>query len=211
VRMHDAKRLRTPASFFEAAKASTLLPELDRWIIRRLLSTLKNHAPLVRSCRWEFSINLAAQSLVAERFSEFLVAEICKSSLPAGLFVFEVAERDALANSAAVELLGAHLRDVGARLALDNCRADLETFGSLRKWPVSCLKIDGSLIGQMRDHARSKSMVRAMAQLASSKGIETVAECVESADVCTELMDMGLDYAQGFLFGRPRPLATMLG
>lgn len=210
VRMRDAKRLHTPASFFGTAQSNKLLPDLDRWVIRNLLSTLKSHAGAVRSARWEFSINLAAQSLADDRFNEFIVAEICRSSLPAELLVFEIAERDALANPAAVEQLGAHLRDVGARLALDNCRANLETFDSLHRWPVSCVKIDGSLIGQMGTHPRSESMIRAMSQLASSKGIETVAECVESADVCNRLIDMGIDYAQGFFFGRPRPLASLL-
>lgn len=209
VRMQDANRLRAPASFFEAAEAATLMPELDRWVIRRLLATLKDHAALVRSGRWEFCINLAAQSLVADRFSEFVVAEVCKSSIPAGLLVFEIAECDALEHQYALEFLGARLRDVGCRIALDNCRAGLATFGPLHKWPVSCVKIDGSLIGKVNSHTRSESVVRAVAQLASSMGIETVAERVESADLCDKLLDLGIDYAQGFHFGQPQPLASV--
>lgn len=209
VRMVDADRLRAPASFFEAAEASALMPELDRWVIRQLLSTLRAHAPLVRSGGWEFCINIAAQSLITDRFSEFIVAEVCKSAIPAGLLVFEISECDALEHQHALEFLGARLRDVGCRIALDNCRAGLTTFGPLHKWPVSCVKIDGSLIGKLQSHARSESVVRAVTQLASSMGIETVAERVESADLCEKLLEIGIDYAQGFHFGQPQPLAAV--
>ena len=209
VRMQDANVLRPPASFFEAAQASTLMPDLDRWVIRSLLTTLRNNAALVRSGGWEFCINIAAQSLIADRFSEFIVAEVCRSSIPAGLLVFEISECDALEHQYALEFLGARLRDVGCRIALDNCRAGLTTFGPLHKWPVSCVKIDGSLIRNISNSTRSESLVRAVAQLATSMGIETVAERVESASLCDKLLDMGIDYAQGFHFGQPQPLATL--
>lgn len=209
VRMQEANVLRPPASFFEAAEQSALLPELDRWVIRELLATLRKHASIVRTNGWEFSINLAAQSLASEHFAEFIVAEVCKSSIPPGLLVFEIAECDALQHAQQVEILSARLRDVGCRLALDNCRSGLATFDPLRKWPVSCVKIDGSLVRGAMTNPRTESVLRAVAQLASTMGIETVAERVETAEVYTKLADIGLDYAQGFHFDQPQPLARL--
>jgi EAL domain-containing protein (putative c-di-GMP-specific phosphodiesterase class I) len=209
LRMQEANVLRPPASFFEAAEASTLLPELDRWVIRELLLTLRKHASLVRRSGWEFCINLAAQSLATDRFAEFIVAEVCKSSIPPGLLVFEIAECDALHHAHQVEILSARLRDVGCRLALDNCRSGLATFDPLRKWPVSCVKIDGSLVRGAATNQRTESVLRAVAQLANTMGIETVAERVETADVYEKLVDIGLDYAQGFHFDQPQPLARL--
>jgi EAL domain-containing protein (putative c-di-GMP-specific phosphodiesterase class I) len=209
VRMQEANRMRPPSSFFEAAEAVTLMPEVDRWVIRKLLATLRENAAIVRSGGWEFCINIAAQSLIADRFSDFIVAEVCKSSIPAGLLVFEISECDALEHQYALEFLGARLRDVGCRIALDNCRAGLATFGPLHKWPVSCVKIDGSLIRAVGTSTRSESIVRAVTQLAASMGIETVAERVEDANLCDKLADIGMDYAQGFHFGQPQPLADL--
>lgn len=211
LRMQEADRLRPPSSFFEAAEACSLMPDLDRWVIRRLLTTLRENASTVRSGRWEFCINIAAQSLVADRFSDFVVAEVCKSSIPAGLLVFEISECDALEHQHALEFLGARLRDVGCRIALDNCRAGLTTFGPLHKWPVSCVKIDGSLIRNVGTSMRSESVVRAVTQLAANMGIETVAERVENATLCDKLADIGMDYAQGFHFGQPEPLSRLFG
>ena len=209
VRMQEASALRPPASFFEAAEASALLPELDRWVIRELLTTLRRQASVVRTNGWEFSINLSAQSLATDRFGEFIVAEVCKSSIPPGLLVFEIAECDALQYEREIEVLSARLRDVGCRLALDNCRSGLATFDPLHKWPVSCVKIDGSLVRGAATNRRTESVLRAIAQLASTMGIETVAERVETAEVCDKLVDIGVDYAQGFHFDQPRPLAQL--
>jgi EAL domain-containing protein (putative c-di-GMP-specific phosphodiesterase class I) len=65
------------------------------------------------------------------------------------------------------------------------------------------------------NNPRSESRVRGIAQLGHGMGIETVAECVETADVRDRLTELGVDCAQGFLFGRPKPLdgvlATELG
>jgi Amt family ammonium transporter len=185
------------------------MPDLDRWVIRSLLQTLHDNAAIVRSTRWEFCINIAAQSLNTPGFSEFVVAEVCKSAIPAGLLVFEVSERNAFEHQSAVEHLAARLRDVGCRIALDNCREGLGTFAALHKWPVSCVKIDGSLTGHVVSSRRYEALLRTITQHAVDRGIETVAECVETEGIHDKLLDIGLDYAQGFHFGQPQPLAML--
>jgi EAL domain-containing protein (putative c-di-GMP-specific phosphodiesterase class I) len=98
---------------------------------------------------------------------------------------------------------------VGCRIALDNCRTGLGTFGLLRDWPVSCLKIDGSVIRDVSAHAQARSVVRAIAELAQQRGIETVAECVETEEVRATLWEIGLDFAQGFHIEAPQPLESL--
>lgn len=209
LRMHDADKLCAPSAFFGAAADCELMPELDRWVIRNLLRRLREHAAAVRAARWEFCVNLAAQSLTSSGFSEFVVAEVCRSGVPAGRLVFELSESHALEHQDAVDVLAARLRDVGCRIALDNCRAGFDTLSTLRKWPVSCLKIDGSLIRDVEINPRSEALVRALVQLAGGVGVETVAECVETAGVCAKLIDIGVDYAQGFHLGAPQPIERL--
>jgi Amt family ammonium transporter len=209
LRMPDANQVRTPRSFMAAAQSGYLMPDVDRWVVSELLRKLKQHALSVRTSCWEFCVNLAAQSLTAERFSDFLVAEVCKSAIPAGLLVFEVNEKDAVEHERELHNLAVQLRDVGSRLALDNCRAGLGTLASVRKWPVSCVKIDGSLIRNIANSVQYQSQVRALVDLASSMGVDTVAECVESEAVRDKLLEIGVDYAQGFHLGTPRPLSQL--
>lgn len=209
LRMHDTDALCAPRVFFGAAHASHLMPELDRWVIRTLLQQLRERAPGLRSARREFCINIAAQSLASEAFSEFVVAEVCRSSIPPSRFVFEFAESHALEHQDEVENMAARLRDVGCRIALDNC-AGVETLHTLRKWPVSCIKIDGSLIRDVAVNPRSEALVRAVVHLAHGAGIETVAECVESKAVHEKILDIGVDYAQGFHLSTPQPIERLL-
>jgi EAL domain-containing protein (putative c-di-GMP-specific phosphodiesterase class I) len=209
LRLPDANQVHMPRSFMAAARAGYLMPEVDRWVISELLKKLKQHALSVRTSCWEFCVNIAAQSLTAERFSDFLVAEVCKSAIPPGLLVFEVNEKDATNHEQALQSLAVKLRDVGSRLALDNCRAGVGTLASVRKWPVSCVKIDGSLIRSIATSAQYQSQVRALVDLAKSMNVDTVAECVENETIHNALLEIGVDYAQGFHLSRPRPLSEL--
>ncbi len=75
---------------------------------------------------------------------------------------------------------------------------------------VKMLKLDGSFVRDLLANPRSESLVRGIAQLGRGMDIETVAECVETAAVRDRLAELGVDCAQGFFFGRPRPLEDML-
>jgi EAL domain-containing protein (putative c-di-GMP-specific phosphodiesterase class I) len=209
LRMTDGTQLYAPQTFFAAAEANELMPELDQWVIRELMSTLRKRAAALRTNFWEFSINIAAQTLLTDQFSEYVLQELRSSAIPAGLLVFEVAESDAIEHQYSLSILAKRLHEAGCRLALDNCRAGLRTFDSVHKWPVSCLKIDGSLIRNIVTNYRYETQVRAVAEMAREMRIETVAECVESEGIRERLIGMGVDYAQGFHFGKPQPLRTL--
>ena len=75
---------------------------------------------------------------------------------------------------------------------------------------VKMLKLDGSFVRDLMSNPRSESLVRGIAQLGHGMDIETVAECVETFEVRDRLADVGVDCAQGFLFGRPRPFDGIL-
>ncbi len=72
------------------------------------------------------------------------------------------------------------------------------------------LKIDGSFVRDVLVDPRAESMVRSIAQLARSLSMSTVAEYVETREICARVALLGVDYGQGFAIGRPSPLAEML-
>jgi ammonium transporter, Amt family len=209
LRMKEGDTLHPPQAFFAAAEASDLMPDLDHWVVRELMTTLRKRAATLRTTCWEFSVNIAAQTLLTDRFSEYVVAELKRSSIPAGLLVFEISECDAIEHQYSLSILAKRLHNVGCRIALDNCRAGLRTFDTVRKWPITCMKIDGSLVRNLVSNCRYESQVRAVAKMANDLGIETVAECVENELTRDKLLGMEIDYAQGFYLGRPAPLSTL--
>jgi len=95
-------------------------------------------------------------------------------------------------------------------VALDDFGTGLSSLSYLRQLPVTMLKIDGSFVRDILKDARSDSMVHAIAQLARSMSIVTVAEYVETAEIHQRIAAMGVDYGQGFAIGRPVPIGDVL-
>jgi len=86
----------------------------------------------------------------------------------------------------------------------------LSSLSYLRQLPVTLLKIDGSFVRDILKDVRSESMVRAIAQLARSMNIGTVAEYVETDEIRARLPTLGVDYGQGFAIGKPVPFIEVL-
>jgi len=72
------------------------------------------------------------------------------------------------------------------------------------------VKIDGSFVRDIRSDRNSKATVKGIVELAKGLGIETVAEYVENDEIAKEVRRLGVDYAQGYAFGKPTPLAAIL-
>ena len=102
------------------------------------------------------------------------------------------------------------LRSLGCGVALDDFGTGLSSLSYLRQLPVTMLKIDGSFVRDVLKDPRAESMVRAIAQLARSMSITTVAEYVETEEISVRIAELGVDYGQGFAIGRPIPLEDLL-
>ena len=102
------------------------------------------------------------------------------------------------------------LRNHGCQFALDDFGTGASSLSYLKNLPVSVLKIDGSFVRDALSNPRSEAMVKALAQLARSMGITTVAEFVETDDLRIRMTNLGVDFGQGFAIGKPQPLEEVL-
>jgi hypothetical protein len=94
--------------------------------------------------------------------------------------------------------------------ALDDFGTGVSSFAYLKAFDVTMLKLDGSFTRDLLTDQRSQSLVRGIAQLGRSMNIQTVAECVEAEAIRAQLAQLGVDRAQGFLFGQPVPFESIL-
>ncbi len=199
-----------PDRFLSAANRYQLMPEIDRWVINKAIELLKPQAEMLAGRAISFAINFSGQSLNDEDFVDFLLERIRSSGLDPALFCFELTENATIANIARAELLIRSLRRLGCGIALDDFGTGLSSLAYLRQLPVTMLKIDGSFVRDILKDPRAESMVRAIAQLARSMSIATVAEYVETDEIRTRVATLGVDYGQGFAIGRPGPLVDLL-
>jgi diguanylate cyclase (GGDEF)-like protein len=199
-----------PDRFLSAANRYQLMPEIDRWVINQAIELLKPQAELLSGQTVSFAINFSGQSLNDESFVDFVLERIRSSGIDPAVFTFELTENATIANIARAESLIRSLRDLGCNVALDDFGTGLSSLAYLRQLPVTMLKIDGSFVRDILKDPRAESMVRAIAQLARSMSLTTVAEYVETEEIRTRLATLGVDYGQGFAIGRPAPLSELL-
>jgi diguanylate cyclase (GGDEF)-like protein len=199
-----------PDSFLSAAMRYQLMPVIDRWVINNVIDSLKPRASILEGKAIGFAINFSGQSLSDDEVCDMLVERISDSGLDPELFCIELTENASVANLGRAEKLIRRLRMLGCGVALDDFGTGLSSLSCLRQLPVSMLKIDGSFVRDVLKDARAESMVRAIAQLARSMSITTVAEYIETEAIGTRIAELGVAYGQGFVIGKPIPLAELL-
>ena len=96
------------------------------------------------------------------------------------------------------------LLDFGFRIALDDFGSGYSSFLYLAEFPVSFLKIEQHLVNRVTQDPRTAAMIRSIASLARDLGLTTIAEGIEDASTAKTLCDLGVDWGQGYYFGKPR-------
>jgi diguanylate cyclase (GGDEF)-like protein len=199
-----------PDHFMSAAHRYQLMPTLDRWVIARSIDMLKPHTEVLSASQIVFNINFSGQSLQDADFTEYVAKLVEGSGLNPSSLCFELTESAAIGNLSRAEPLMRALRNLGCQIALDDFGTGLSSLAYLRTLPVDLLKIDGSFVRDVLKDPRAESMVQAIAQLARSMSLTTVAEYVETDEILSRITSLGVDYGQGFAIGRPLPLQDVV-
>jgi EAL domain-containing protein (putative c-di-GMP-specific phosphodiesterase class I) len=97
------------------------------------------------------------------------------------------------------------MKTEGFRFALDDFGAGFCSISYLKHLPVEMLKIDGSFIKNLEGQLMNQALVRSINEMGHILKLTTVAEYVEDLETLELLRDLGIDYAQGYLFGKPDP------
>lgn len=161
-----------------------------------------------RLCGTEVAVNLSPNSLRPD-LADVLVAELAEHGVGPRELVVEVTERVRVRSlNGAVDAL-AEVARVDVRLALDDFGAGATSITDLSHLPVHRIKLDRSLVSDLTGPAapRGRLVVRAIRDLAEHLGMEVLAEGIETAEQESILLDEGITLGQGFLYGRPEPLA----
>lgn len=199
-----------PGAFLPAAERYDLMPRLDRWVLEKTLSLLganPRHLARLSQC----AINLSGQSVTDHGFTDFVIETLQANSVPADKICFEITETTAIGNLVgAIQFINT-LKALGCRFALDDFGSGMSSFAYLKTLPVDYLKIDGVFISDMMDDPINLAMVQSINSIAQVMGKATIAEFVESEAIYDCLVDMGVDYLQGYHISRPQPLAQLLG
>ncbi len=195
-----------PMAFIPAAERYGLMMTLDRWVIRHVFEQLARERKAGGRDAATYAINLSGASLNDERMLDFIRGQFTANELPTNVISFEVTETVAIAALDRAAQFMRQLRDMGCRFALDDFGSGMSSFGYLRELPVDYLKIDGRFVKRLLlDHV-DRAMVESIHRIGHVMGIATIAEWVENDDVVEVLREIGVNFAQGYGLGKPRPM-----
>ncbi len=192
-----------PAAFVLAAERYGLAPRLDRWVVDAVLASYRR---LFGGTAIGVTINLSGRSVGDDELLDLVRRCLSEHDVPAGRVCFEITETAAISDIDRARSFIHALRQLGCRFALDDFGSGHASFRYLKELEVDYLKIDRGFVPDVPDQDFDLAMVEAMHRIGRVLGIRVVAEGVESREILERLRAIGLDYAQGYVHGRPGPL-----
>lgn len=191
-----------PGAFLPAAERYGLMPMIDRWVIDTVIANFDRLHPEGARLRMA-TLNLSGASIEDATLADHILDLLERHRVDPTRICFEITETVAVRNLSPVVRLIERLRAVGCRFALDDFGAGMSSFGYLKNLPVDYIKIDGSFIRDMLVDPMSEAIVRAVTDIGHRRGLKVVAEWVNDQRVADALVQLGVDYGQGFALHEP--------
>jgi len=211
LRLRDQQgSLVAPGPLIKAAQRYQILPSVDRWVVQRALQMLSPYRSMLRSRGLGISINVSGQSMGDEAYLQRLKDLLREARMPPDCITVEITEQSAVSNLARANHMIRELKSMGCRFALDDFGTGANSLTYVKNLQISRVKIDGSFVRDITREPISKATVRAIVELAKGLSLDTVAEFVERAEIAAAVRKLGVDYAQGYFYGKPEPLDELL-
>ena len=209
MRAHDGT-IYSPAMFLPAAERYSLIDKIDRHVVELALQWISRQS-IGPETQLKVNINLSATTISDDIFQDHIFNRISELGVNARHLCFEITESAAMKNMfKTIEILN-NMRSLGCTIALDDFGSGFSSMSQLQTLPIDYIKIDGALITDLPGSEINRALVKSVSEVAKILKVKTVAEFVESEDILQVLQDLGIDYAQGYLFGKPEELIDMPG
>ena len=197
-----------PNSFLYVAERFGIILAIDSWVVRKAIALIGEYKRFGRSLT--LNVNLSGKSIGDPKLAAFIENALTEGGIDPSCLVFELTETAAIANLPQARAFADRMHRCGCRLALDNFGAGLASFYYLKNFPFDYLKIDGEFIRRLSVNPIDQLVVKAIVCIAQGMGKKTIAEFVADANAVCLLRDSGVDYAQGYHIGLPKPVAEFL-
>ena len=194
-----------PQRFLHAASRLGLLTSVTKTMINKCFEQFSG-------TDIKFAINITERDIMDGYLAEFIRMKVERYGVDPANVTFEVLENLTLSEEGEmVAKTIALVKDYGCNIAIDDFGSENSNFGRILSLQSDYLKIDGLFIQNCDREPEKQKIVGAIVQLARRLGIKTVAEYVATEAIFETIRDLGVDYAQGYLFGKPAPFSEYVG
>jgi len=185
-----------PNDFLDIAKKTKLYPELTHKMIEKVLDKFSNSD-------LEFSINLCIEDLMNDELVSFLYEYAEKR----GVFdrmVLEIVESEGMEDNAHISKVIQKFKKQGTKLAIDDFGSGYSNYEYLISLQADYLKIDGSITKLIVSDSRTLDVIKSIVEFAQKSDIKVIVEYVSDEEIDEILREIGVDYAQGYYYGKPQ-------
>jgi EAL domain-containing protein (putative c-di-GMP-specific phosphodiesterase class I) len=187
----------SPAMFIPIAEECGLINEVGMYTLREVF---------LASRKWDglkVAVNISAAQLRMRDFPE-KVAELLKEcAVDPRTFELEITEGLLLGDDPVTHGVLKELRQMGFSIALDDFGTGYSSLSYLQRYPIDKIKIDRSFIANLGIERESVAVVQAIVKLARALRLDVIAEGVETTEQRDQLIDIGCEEIQGYLYSRP--------
>jgi len=209
---HPDRGVLAPGEFMYLLEEHGLMVEVGHWVLQTACAEAANWHLQGLPCR--VSVNLAADQFYRGNVLQSVKMALASSGLVADQLLLEFTETVLLHHSDSIIANMHQLKRLGVQLSLDDFGTGYSSLSYLHRFPVDQLKIDRSFISGIDEYPRAMDIVTSIIQLASSLGIQSVAEGLETRAQQQTLARLQCNFGQGYFLGHPMPaadFASMLG
>ncbi|MGD8378699.1 MAG: EAL domain-containing protein [Gammaproteobacteria bacterium] len=201
---HPRRGLIEPMEFISLAEETGMIVPIGQWALKTVLNDLVDwNGSTPDGERLLVSLNISDREFLQTQLPHVIGDALESAGLPAEQLELELTERMLMHYARLQSDILNRLREMHVRIAIDDFGTGYSSLSRLQKLPIDKLKIDQSFIREMAENADAAEVVRTIIQLGHNLGTEVVAEGVESQVQLQQLIALGCEYAQGYLFSRP--------
>ncbi|MGB7401374.1 MAG: GGDEF domain-containing phosphodiesterase [Arcobacter sp.] len=197
VRIKEKDSLLSPYLFIDVAKKFKLYHKITRNIFEHTFNDFKDLTD-------EFSINLSYIDVINQHTNEFIFKMLDSHPNIANRLTIEFLETENIMDYEFLIQFTNQLRQYGTKVALDDFGSGYSNWNNILKLKPDYLKIDGSLIQNLVNNQDNISIIKLIVEFSKINGIKTVAEFVDNEKLAQLIVDLGIDYSQGYLYAQPK-------
>ncbi|CAG9215706.1 cyclic di-GMP phosphodiesterase PdeR [Paraburkholderia sabiae] len=194
-----------PAAFIRYAEESGLIGPLGRWVMQTAAEQAAQWK--ARGLSLRVAINVSARQLVDTAVVAHFNEALERAQLDPCLLDIELTESCLIEDEAAAIDLITQFRDLGAQVHLDDFGTGYSSLSQLGRIPLDVIKLDRSFVSSINADRKSQALVRSMVAVAQALQLQVVAEGIETEAEELFMKGLGVEYVQGYLYGKPMPAA----
>jgi diguanylate cyclase (GGDEF)-like protein/PAS domain S-box-containing protein len=204
---HPKRGLVPPASFIPMAEATGLILPLGQWVLEAACKALSSWALSPRLSALSLSVNVSVRQFHEADFVDAVLAVLAETGANPARLKLEMTETIFAEKLEEIVPKLDRLRAHGIRFSIDDFGTGYASLRYLQRMPLDELKIDGSFVRDVLTNPNDAALARIIISLTDSLGVSVVAEGVETEGQYRFLVEQGCERFQGYLFGKPMPLA----